>query len=128
MYEASSSDPPPAYNEIVQRIEAAGLSEDLGFLGMVKLSGDELAEEFLDEENILKIERELYIRKQIEHNYPINYIIVDSILIIVMNVTLIVMQIVAMQYNAALSGIASGVWAGLYNLLAVVLVLLTSTY
>jgi hypothetical protein len=124
MYDSSNNDPPPAYSEIVVRQNEA---DSIGFLSD-KLSGEDLIDEFLDDENKLKIARELYIRKQIEHNYPIKYILVDSVLIIVLNLTLIVMQIVAMHNNAALSAIGSGVWAGLYNILVVILVLLTSNF
>jgi hypothetical protein len=130
MYDTTpNSDPPPAYSEIVVRPGRHGdpTDDSIGFFSDKMSSGEEyFVDDLLDEENKLKIARELYIRKQIEHNYPVKYILIDSILIAVLNVTLIVMQIVAMYSNAALSAIGSGVWAGLYNILVVILVLLTS--
>lgn len=131
-----SESPPPAYSEVVERgysvlyydpstnKAVASLFDQTG----LNLNEEELlAVEMLNEENKLKIERELYVIRQLKHNYPIRYLLVDSALLIVCNLALIVLQIVAMQTNAALSQVASGVWAGLYNITVVGIVLLTST-
>ena len=71
------------------------------------------------------IDYENYVDKQIKTNYPVIYILVDSALMIVLNVIAIILQIVATQNNAALSYLASAIWAGLYNLFAVLMVLTT---
>ena len=116
--------PPPSYNEIIHRIETC---DSVVFFSDLKQTSDQDDEEILNnDENNIKIARELFIRKQIEHNYPIRYIAVDSVIVIVLNVIVIALQCVAIQNNAALSTIGSGIWAGLYNILVVILVLLTS--
>lgn len=71
------------------------------------------------------VEHENYVKKQINTNYPITYIIIDSAIMIILNVVLIILQIVATQNNAALSYLGSAIWAGTYNLITVLLVLLT---
>lgn len=86
---------------------------------------DELVED-INTANI--IEYENYVRKQIEVNYPIKYVIVDSVLMIILNVTLIALQIVACRNNAAMSYLASAIWAALYNLFVVGMVIATIKY
>lgn len=86
---------------------------------------DELVED-INTANI--IEYENYVRKQIEVNYPIRYVIVDSVLMITLNVCLIALQIVACRNNAAMSYLASAIWAALYNLVVVGMVLATIKY
>ena len=47
---------------------------------------------------------------------------------ILLNVSLIILQIYAMNNNAALSYMGSAIWAGVYNLSVVIMVLFTSKY
>lgn len=71
------------------------------------------------------IDHEKYIQKQIELNYPTRYVVIDSVIMIVLNIVLIVLQIIATRNNAALSYLSSAVWAALYNLLVVGMLLFT---
>ena len=120
MFESSGNDLPPAYSDIVRRHEA---EEAASPSNAEWWSTEDL---FDNDENKLKVERELLIRKQIEHNYPMAYILIDSVTMLTFNVVLIALQCVAIRYDAALSSIGSGIWAGLYNISVTILVLLTS--
>ena len=69
-----------------------------------------------------------YILKQLKQDYPLKYVIIDSIIMIILNMSLISLQIFAMNHNAALSFIGSAIWSGVYNLIAIFLALMTSKY
>ena len=67
-----------------------------------------------------------YIKNEIEKNYPVIYIIIDSILMVILNTCLITLQIILMHNHAALAFIGAGVWAGIYNIFTLAIAVLTS--
>lgn len=71
------------------------------------------------------IDHENFVQKQIELNYPLTYVLVDSTLMIVLNVVLVGLQVVATRNNAALSYLSSAIWAAIYNLVVVGMLLAT---
>ena len=76
-------------------------------------------------EDYESIRNEVMLEKQLEQHFPTKYVIVHSILLGLLSVLLISLQIVAIKNNAALSYIGSAIWSGTYNLLTVLLALLT---
>lgn len=72
------------------------------------------------------IQQEAFIRRQLKEHYPLLYVIIDSLVMTILSVILITLQIVATKHNAALSYLGSAIWAGVYNLIAVLLAVLTS--
>lgn len=74
------------------------------------------------------IEYNAYIKNELEKNYPIYYVVVHSLFLFILNVTLIIFQIIAIKENAAFSELGLPFWVGGYNLLTVVLAMMTSKY
>lgn len=72
------------------------------------------------------IQYNAYVKNEIEKNYPIRYVLAHSILMIVLNVTLIVMQVIATVNNAAFSELGLAFWVGIYNLVIAAQAILTS--
>jgi hypothetical protein len=88
----------------------------------------DIIDDKLDPDFDIMIRHDDYIKSQLQKNYPFKYIILDSSIMIILNVSLIILQIHAINNNAALSYLGSAVWAGLYNLGAVLMALLTSRF
>ena len=86
----------------------------------------DIVDDKLDPDFDLMIRHDDYIKSQLQKNYPFKYIILDSSIMIILNVSLIILQVYAINNNAALSYLGSAIWAGLYNLGAVLMALLTS--
>jgi hypothetical protein len=121
--ECSFESPPPPYNEIINNNNNHYDNQDSYYsAGYDHELNDEI---LINDEDKFKVERELYFRKQIEDNYPIKYILLDSIVLLAFNFAIIIIQIVAIEKNAALSHLASGIWCGIYNIFVIVLVLFT---
>jgi hypothetical protein len=73
-----------------------------------------------------ELEQAHYMKIQLEKKYPIKYILIHNCIMIVLNLTIICLQLIAIYKNAALSYIGSGILAGTYNLITVALSLSTS--
>jgi hypothetical protein len=67
-----------------------------------------------------------YVKNELENNFPLKYVITHCIIMFILNISLIVIQVVAMQNNAAFSELGLAIWVGFYNLFTSFLVLLTS--
>jgi hypothetical protein len=80
----------------------------------------------IDEDIEATLQYHAYIKNELEKNFPVKYVIVHSVLMIILNICLIFLQIIAIKFNAALSDLGLGFWVGVYNLITAVLALLTS--
>jgi hypothetical protein len=67
-----------------------------------------------------------YYQNQIDKNYPLIYIIIHNILMILLSGVIIVLQIIATSNNIALSYLLTCLWVGLYNIATAGVSLLTS--
>ncbi len=67
-----------------------------------------------------------YVKNELENNFPTKYVIAHCIFLFILNITLIVIHIIAMQNNAAFSELGLAIWVGFYNLFTAFLALLTS--
>jgi hypothetical protein len=72
----------------------------------------------------LEIQREL-LQKKMDEYYPVTFIITYSFIFIVICITIISLQIAMIVFEVALANIASGIWCGVYFLIAVGLALST---
>lgn len=99
------------------------------FFGDSKVELGSFNDRMENEEDIdIIIQQEAFIRRQLREHYPLLYVIIDSLVMTILSMILIALQIVATRYNAALSYLGSAIWAGLYNLIGVLLVVLTSNF
>lgn len=64
--------------------------------------------------------------KHFQENYPAKYVVFHSILIAILSICAIALQIVLIIRSAPLSVIGSGIWIGVFYLIAVALALLNS--
>ena len=80
----------------------------------------------LDETTQQEFDEYTRVMKQIQENYPLRYVKIDSVAMVLLNVVIIILQIIATSNNAALSSYGTSIWGGIYNILIVVLALLTS--
>lgn len=69
-----------------------------------------------------------YVKNELENNYPINYVVIHAVLLSALNIGLMVIQVVAMQQNAALAEMGLAIWVGIYNLVIACLALSTIKY
>jgi hypothetical protein len=93
------------------------------------LTDFELVEKFsVDDDIEATIQYNAYIKNELEKNFPLRYVIAHSVAMILLNVSLIILEIVAIKKNAALSDLGLAIWVGIYNLFTVFLVLLTSKF
>ena len=63
-----------------------------------------------------------------QDNYPSKYVIIHSLLIAVLSICAIAIQIVLIIRSAPLSVIGSGIWIGIFYIIAVALALLNSEF
>lgn len=99
------------------------------FFGDYKVELDSFEDKMENEEETdIIIQQEAFIKRQLREHYPLLYVIIDSLVMTILSVILIALQILATKYNAALSYLGSAIWAGLYNLIAVFLAVLTSNF
>ena len=138
MNRVSSEDKPPKYDETMQnhshRSQYRNYDEYIDE-GDFEEEDEEMEQHFNggDDETlntttaVVKriVDHENYIKKQIELNYPTLYVIIDSAVMIALNLVLIGLQVYATRNNAALSYFSSAIWAALYNLATVALLLST---
>lgn len=104
-------------------------ANDAYFFSDSKLELDSYEDRMENEEfSDILIQQEAFIKRQLKEHYPLLYVIIDSLVMTILSAILIALQIVATKYNAALSYLGSAIWAGLYNLIAVLLALLTSNF
>ena len=61
-----------------------------------------------------------------QENYPSKYVVIHSILIVLLSIAAIVVQIVLIINKAPLSVIGSGIWVGVFYIVAVFLAVLNS--
>ena len=93
------------------------------------LTDFELVEKFsVDDDIEATIQHNAYIKNELEKNFPLRYVIAHSVSMFLLNVSLIILEIVAIKKNAALSDLGLAIWVGIYNLFTVFLVLLTSKF
>ncbi len=124
----STEDNPPSYSQVIysNQVDEWSVSEN---------QYDVLFEQTSDLDNYetetisdTDLKNEMLLQKQLDQNYPVKYVIWHCVVMAVLNVTLISLQIVAIRNNAAISYIGSAIWAGLYNLITVVMAVFTSNY
>ena len=82
----------------------------------------------LDENTQLEFAEYTRVMRHIQEHYPLRYVQIDSIIMIMLNLVIIALQIVATRNDAALSSYGTSIWGGIYNILIVVLALLTSIF
>lgn len=120
--------PPPTYNSTLKIDYSNSVdflnANDLTYFENLNIDLD--TKECLEDESEIVINHDEIIKKQLNQNYPLLYVLTDSILMILLNIILIILQIIAIKSNAALSHIGSAIWAGTYNLITVTLVIVTS--
>lgn len=87
---------------------------------------DELDSENDAESIEMGLKLDYYIKNEIENNYPVKYIVIDSIFMIALSLSQIVLQVILINNDAALAYTLSGIWGGIFNSLTVVMATLTS--
>ncbi len=83
-------------------------------------------EQLMEYRQQLKAQRQQFQQKMLEENYPVKYVIGHAILVGALSLTVIVLQIVMIIYKSPNYNIGSGIWVGLYLLIAISLALLIS--
>ena len=63
-----------------------------------------------------------------QENYPSKYVVIHSLLIAVLSICAIAIQVVLIIRSAPLSVIGSGIWIGVFYIVAVLLALLNSKF
>lgn len=63
-----------------------------------------------------------------QDNYPAKYVVIHSLLIAVLSICAIAIQVVLIIRSAPLSVIGSGIWIGVFYIVAVLLALLNSKF
>ena len=123
---------PPSYKETM--MEYSKMSNEGAYYEIIDATAQQFDETFsqsnqteADYELETIIQQDTLFQKNIEQNYPVKYLIVDCVLMVLFNSSLIGLQVFAMENDAALAYLGSAIWAALYNLGAVFLAILTST-
>lgn len=124
------SDSPPSYKEFIYSKQAElTQGEEPPYEELNEESDMEVYEQVTQMEDIYdSIRNEALLQKRLDQHYPIRYVLVHCVIMVIINVVLISLQIVAIRNDAAISYIGSAIWSGSYNLITVFMAILTSLF